>query len=140
MQMIFTDDFPPTLLLLSYFRQLTDQVLEDAAQANGSMTVNQLELIAILGQKMTMKEVADALRMHPSNVTGLVNACAEAGWVERKQSKTDRRTRHLVLTQFGGELRKHILDFIARRLQETSGITDERAQQILSRVELSDAA
>lgn len=138
--MIFMADFPKSLLLLAYFKQLTDQVLDDTAKANGSMTVNQLELIAILGQQMTMKEVADALRMHPSNVTGLVNNCTEAGWVERVPSKSDKRTKHLVLTHMGTELRNKILRDIARHLQEISGITDDIAVQILSHIKSLESA
>ena len=106
--MVFTGDFPPTLSLIAYFKQLTDLVLDQAARSNGNMTANQIELVAILGQRMTMKDVAYALRMHPSNVTGLVNTCTEAGWVKREPSKTDNRTKHLLLTQQGVALRKQI--------------------------------
>lgn len=138
--MIFTDDFPPSLLLLSFFKKLTDRVMDETAQADGAMTVNQLELVAVLGQKMTMKEVAEVLRMHPSNVTGLVNACTQAGWVKRLPSKRDKRTKHLVLTKTGAEQRKRILTEIERRLYNISGISDEVASQVITHLKLPKVA
>lgn len=135
--MVFTGDFPPSLLLLSYFKQLTDRVMDETAQADGAMTLNQLELVAVLGRKMTMKEVADALRMHPSNVTGLVNACTQAGWVERLPSKSDKRTKYLVLTKSGADQRNQILREVGRRLYDTAGISDEVATQILNHLKVT---
>lgn len=114
--------------------------MDETAQASGSMTVNQLELLAILGREMTMKEVADALQMHPSNVTGLVNTCTDAGWVERMPSKSDKRTKFLVLTETGAEQRKHILRELEHRLNDLSGISDETAKQILTQLGVSKAA
>ncbi|MEL6640498.1 MAG: MarR family transcriptional regulator [Pseudomonadota bacterium] len=138
--MVYTGDFPATLQLLAYFKMMTDDILDDVTSGNKPMTSNQIELIAILGRRMTMKEVAEAMRMHPSNLTGLVNACSDAGWIERVPSKTDKRTKYLVLTPSGAKKRQLLLGDLADAMFRVSGITDEVAAQMLSLIKIPEAA
>ncbi len=42
---------------------------------------------------MTQRALADALQVTPRNVTGLVDALADSGFVERAPHPTDRRAR-----------------------------------------------
>ncbi len=138
--MVYTGDFPATLQLLAYFKIMTDDIVDEVTSGNRPMTSNQIELITILGRQMTMKEVAEAMRMHPSNVTGLVSACCDAGWVERVASKTDKRTKLLALTPSGAKKRQLLLSDLADAMLRVSGITDDVAAQMLSLVKIPETA
>lgn len=50
---------------------------------------------------MTHRALADALRVTPRNVTGLVDALAADGFVERSPHPTDRRATLVSLTEHG---------------------------------------
>jgi len=50
---------------------------------------------------MTQRQLSDALRCTPRNVTGLVDALEYSGLVERLPHPTDRRAIHVTLTRQG---------------------------------------
>ena len=50
---------------------------------------------------MTQRQLSDAPRCTPRNVTGLVDALEDAGLVERRPHPTDRRAIHVTLTKQG---------------------------------------
>ncbi|WP_136440950.1 MarR family winged helix-turn-helix transcriptional regulator [Pacificoceanicola onchidii] len=136
--MDFDDDIPPALMLLAYFKHMTDSVLADTAQANEMTTINQIKLIVFLGSHRAMKEVSDVLLMHPSNVTGLVNVCEEAGWIERIPSQTDKRAKLLALTEAGVAVRQHVIKDLVRQMDIDFGINDEVASKIMSLINLPE--
>lgn len=135
--MIFEGDFPPTLSLLSFFKLLTNRALSETARKHSNMTLNQIELLLILGQPLTMKQVADATLAHPSNVTVLVRTCAKQGWVERVSSKTDKRTKYVVLTPAGKKIRQDLIGDLTNLTQQASGITDATASKILDHLKIT---
>jgi DNA-binding MarR family transcriptional regulator len=57
----------------------------------------------------TQRELADALRVSPRNITGLVDALAATGFVSRQPHPRDRRATLVHFTEHGAE--------VARRLE-----------------------
>lgn len=110
--MIYTGDLPPRLAVLAHFKKLIERTLTAVTQANDAMTANQMQLLMILGRPLTMKEVSEAINMHPSNLSVLVQGAVESGWVERQTSAADKRTKILVLTSQGTQIRSCIMDEI----------------------------
>jgi len=55
------------------------------------------------------RRLADALSIVPENISQIVDELELKGLVERRASKTDRRTRQLFLTKKGAELRRRII-------------------------------
>jgi DNA-binding MarR family transcriptional regulator len=78
---------------------------EDATQslAKEGLTLPRAHLLWHLHHQgpSTQKALADALRVSPRNVTGLVDGLAEAGFVSRRAHPTDRRATLVSLTERG---------------------------------------
>jgi DNA-binding MarR family transcriptional regulator len=90
------------------------QISFDRAQRNFGATAAELELApaqAIALQQLeaarpiSMGELAERLRCHPSNITGLVDRLEARGLVERRPDPRDRRVKGLALTPTGDQLR-----------------------------------
>lgn len=73
--------------------------------ADQGLTTARAEVIWRLHQKgpMSQRQLSDALQCTPRNVTGLVDALEESGFVERRPHPTDRRAIHVTLTEAGEE-------------------------------------
>lgn len=56
-----------------------------------------------LGGPQTQRQLAEALAVTPRNVTGLVDALVETGFVTREPHPDDRRAVHVTLTGLGTE-------------------------------------
>ena len=65
------------------------------------LTPEQFMLIDLLWNlgEMTQQELADLMQKDKNSVTSLVDAIERKGFVVRRQSKTDRRSNTLVLTE-----------------------------------------
>jgi DNA-binding MarR family transcriptional regulator len=78
---------------------------EDATQslAKEGLTIPRAHLLWHLHHQgpSTQRVLADALRVSPRNVTGLVDGLAEAGFVTRAPHPTDRRATLVTLTDRG---------------------------------------
>ena len=76
----------------------------DRGLAEGGLTRARAELIWRLAQHgaMTQRELSEALRCSPRNVTSLVDALEEDGFVARRPHPTDRRATLVELTERGG--------------------------------------
>ena len=109
-----------------------DRVLELALLVNADMrqglaarglTESRTRLLWELLQRgpSTQRELADALRVSPRNITGLVDALVDTGFVTREPHPTDRRATLVQFTQRGadvaGELQRDQQEF-ARLLFE----------------------
>lgn len=129
--MIYEDDFPPSIALLSHFKRLTDRVLAEVAQENDNLTVNQIQLIAMLGAPMTMKNISDALSMKPSNLTPLVQSCVINNWLERKKLGADQRVISVVLTPEGRALRTRLISQFSAAFRAVSGLSEDQAAKLL---------
>jgi DNA-binding MarR family transcriptional regulator len=62
------------------------------------------------GRALPMYELADRLRCHASNVTGIVDVLEQRGLVERQPGERDRRVKMVAVTDEGAELRERMLD------------------------------
>jgi len=129
--MIYEDDFPPSIALLAHFKQLSDRILAEVAQQNENLTVNQVQLIAVLGAPMTMKNISDTLFIKPSNLTPLVQSCVANHWLEKKKLDADLRVISAVLTPEGRELRRHLISQFAETFQAVSGLSEDQAADLL---------
>ena len=103
-----------------------------AALKDLDATIGQIHCARTVGRlgNPTMSELADALRLHPSTVTPLVNALVERGLVERRDDPDDRRVVRVALTEKGKRKRaKH--GAVRDRLRELTGdIADEDLRRI----------
>jgi DNA-binding MarR family transcriptional regulator len=57
-----------------------------------------------VGGPSTQRELADALRVSPRNITGLVDALVETGFVSREPHPTDRRATLVQFAQRGADV------------------------------------
>lgn len=91
---------------------LLDQVLELAVLVNEDMTTSLAErgltparthLLWVLAQRgpSTQRDLAEALRVSPRNVTGLVDGLEGTGFVRRAAHPHDRRATLVTLTEQG---------------------------------------
>jgi DNA-binding MarR family transcriptional regulator len=62
------------------------------------------------GRPIPMRQLAETLACHASNVTGLVDRLESRGLVRRRPSAADRRVKVLDLTRSGSRLRALLLD------------------------------
>ena len=63
---------------------------------------------------MTMRELAQQMSCEPSNATFVVDKLQKQGLLERCPHPTDRRARHLKLTDAGTALREQLLERLAQ--------------------------
>ncbi|MFN2606384.1 MAG: MarR family winged helix-turn-helix transcriptional regulator [Acidimicrobiales bacterium] len=73
--------------------------------AEFDLTFPQAMALRELDQPVPMRQLAERLCCDASNVTGIVDRLESRGLVERQVSATDRRVKHLVLTDAGRALR-----------------------------------
>lgn len=99
------------------------------------VTVGQIHCARTIGRlgNPTMSELAEALRLHPSTVTSLVDALVERGLVERRDDVDDRRIVRVALTEKGKRRRARHREAMRARLRELMGdIDDEDLRRIHS--------
>ncbi len=87
------------------------------------LTIDQLKsLIIIQGKgKASFKDLAEALGISRSNITGIADRLVQSGLITRNQNSADRRVQYLILTEKGKEIldniKQEIIDDITRLLQ-----------------------
>lgn len=104
-------------------------------------------LWALQAGPVTQRALADALRVTPRNVTGLVDGLVASGHVRRAEHPTDRRAVLVTLTETGTQLLDAMVSGYAemhdvlfgslseRRLRELSRSLDEVVARLRARVE-----
>lgn len=96
-----------------------------------------LSLVAA-GDGMSQRDIAEALRMDPSQVVALVDALESKGLVERRPNPSDRRLRSVVATAEGRKVRKKaaqvIQDSVTTLLADFSAEERELLHGLLSRL------
>lgn len=82
---------------------LMDSVNEGLSELK--LTPARAEVVWRIGRHgpLTQRQLSDALRCTPRNVTGLVDALEDMGLVSRQPHPTDRRATLVTLTEHGGE-------------------------------------
>jgi DNA-binding MarR family transcriptional regulator len=108
----------------------THHVLSSVA-ARHDLTAQQVGLLRLLDEPVSMRAFAEELACDPSNVTGLVDRAERLGLVERMSDPGDRRVRMLTLTPKGRRLRDRINRDVAQELAKALGIKDEDRRRVL---------
>ncbi|MFI7613573.1 MarR family winged helix-turn-helix transcriptional regulator [Nonomuraea terrae] len=93
-------------------QQIADHV-RDRAVVLG-LTPAQATALRELTGPMTMRELAERMSCEPSNATFVVDKLEKQGLIERHPHPTDRRARHLVLTEEGTALRERLLQLLTQ--------------------------
>ena len=86
------------------------------AEAHGLTPPQLFALHTILRGGNTMGRVADTMHCDASNMTGVIDRLVTQKLVVRAESKSDRRTRNLTLTDKGRQLIQEIVDSLPERL------------------------
>lgn len=86
--------------------------------ARHDLTPQQVWLLRMLDEPMSMRAFAEDLACDPSNVTGLVDRAERLGLVERVPDPRDRRIRMLTLTANGRRIRDAVTCDLASELAE----------------------
>ena len=91
-----------TLLQLFLVTTLMSADMEHGLAERG-LTLTRAQVLWILGEseRMTQRELATKLKVTPRNVTTLIDALEETGFVRRTAHPTDRRATVIVLTPKG---------------------------------------
>jgi DNA-binding MarR family transcriptional regulator len=115
--------------LLEMMRR-THEVVAGVA-ARHDLTAQQVGLLRLLDEPVSMRAFADELACDPSNVTGLVDRVERLGLVDRIADADDRRIRMLTLTSKGRRLRQRINGEVARDLAAAIGLRPEDHGRVL---------
>lgn len=101
--------------------------------ADPHMTVGHIRCLRAVGElgDPAMCVLAEALELHPSTVTALVDALVERGLLERRADPADRRVVRVALTEEGKRRRAQVRAAMrARTLDLLSDMPDEDLQHI----------
>lgn len=139
-----TTDLPPALAENVGFL-LSISSAKSVAMANAALTpmglkaraYTALSLVAA-GDGMSQRDIAEALRMDPSQVVALVDTLENKGLVERRPHPSDRRLRSVVATSEGQKVRKKaaqvIQDSVTALLADFSADERELLHSMLTRL------
>ena len=94
------------------------------------LTPQQVGLLRVLDEPMSMRAYAEDLACDPSNVTGLVDRAELLGLVERVLDPLDRRVRMLTLTAKGRAIRSRVNNDLASELTIALGVAARDVGQI----------
>jgi len=86
------------------------------------LTAQQVGLLRMLSEPVSMRAFAEELSCDPSNVTGLVDRVERLGLVDRVPDPRDRRVRMLTLTAKGREVRARVNRELALELTDSLGL------------------
>jgi len=114
--------------LATGFRDLSDQLLAEAQREVG-LPPSSLEVLCFLvaspEQSAPMRLLSQTLGFSTAGTTGVVDRLADAGLVERRPSRSDRRVTYAALTPLGRETAttaaKVFADAVRRRVVEPLG-------------------
>jgi DNA-binding MarR family transcriptional regulator len=125
--------------------RLVDRLLEVTQRVQHVVTVvanryevtpQQVSLLRMLDEPMSMRAFASDLSCDPSNVTGLVDRAERAGLVARVPDPRDRRVRMLTLTAKGRRIRDRVnselVSELGSALEATSTSWDQVARILQS--------
>jgi len=87
--------------LLEMTGLLADDMERDLARRGLTRSRASIVWLVALHGPMTQRALADALRVSPRNITGLIDALVATGFVRRDPHPTDRRATLVVLTDQG---------------------------------------
>jgi DNA-binding MarR family transcriptional regulator len=98
-----------SLVLLAH---VLDDALDRQSQRDGGLPHAYYKVLVFLyespGRRLTMGELAATGRYSVSRMTHAVTSMERSGWLRRTRSDTDRRVRHVELTDDGIALVRHV--------------------------------
>jgi DNA-binding MarR family transcriptional regulator len=105
--------------LMRASRVLGGVVAESIANVEDEVTLPQLRTLVLVEttRGINAAGVADALGIHPSNATRLIDRLVQAGYLSRSDSSSDRRRIHLTLTRAGGDLVEEVMEYRRRAFE-----------------------
>jgi DNA-binding MarR family transcriptional regulator len=107
--------------------RVKDQGLEAIAEVG--LSPQQAHALFNLGQPLSQRELATCLGYDASNITGIVDRLEERGLLERTIDPSDRRVKHLVLTEQGQAVVDRLWERVVADNPFNSSLTaDERAK------------
>ncbi|NUS05770.1 MAG: MarR family transcriptional regulator, partial [Nonomuraea sp.] len=77
------------------------------------LTASQGAALRELTHPMTLRDLADRMACEPSNATFVADRLEEQGYLERRPHPVSRRSKQLVLTDKGAELRERLLTLLS---------------------------
>ncbi len=99
---------------------------EDVVQAAGITPLQYLLLLHVKGYPgrnwATVGELAERLQAKPHGVVALISRCEEHGFVERRQSRADRRSVEIHLLPAGERLLAHLAQLHRTELQSLGSV------------------
>jgi len=98
--------------------------------ARHDLTPQQIGLLRMLDEPMSMRAFAEDLSCDPSNVTGLVDRAERLGLVQRVPDPRDRRIRMLTLTPKGRRSRNRVNRELASELGDALGLTPATSRRV----------
>jgi MarR family transcriptional regulator, organic hydroperoxide resistance regulator len=116
-------------LLRMMFRQQRRRFLIAAAELE--LHPAQAGALLQLADALPMHQLAAELGCDNSNVTGLVDRLEARGLVARRESPTDRRVRHIVLTAAGRKLRERLLSRVGQPVVDLARLDEAEQHQLL---------
>jgi DNA-binding MarR family transcriptional regulator len=122
---------PPLYLLLKTAQKRVERWIETEAAAEG-VSAAQAALVLVLGRNdgALIGDVAIALDVAPSAMTGMADRMERAGFVERRADPKDGRSSRLFLTDKGWAIREKavgLLDDLERQMNQDLPSADEAA-------------
>jgi DNA-binding MarR family transcriptional regulator len=108
--------------------------------AERGLTLTRAQVLWILGEaeRMTQRQLAAQLKVTPRNVTALIDALEETGFVERTAHPTDRRATLVVLTPKGqasfARMQSETTEFARQLFGDVSEADLNTFQEILANI------
>jgi DNA-binding MarR family transcriptional regulator len=120
------------------FQAAVPQSLQDEFAEFGGITVHQMEVVRrlLLGEGMTMSDVAAAQGIGPSGATQLVDRLERRGLVARVRDERDRRVQHVVPTDRARAITRRFETGISRAAKQVLEVLDDHELEIY--VELTE--
>jgi DNA-binding MarR family transcriptional regulator len=98
-----------------------------------SLTIAQMKSLFFIANEgsVNFRKLATALKVTPSNVTGIIDRLAEQGLVTRTENPEDRRMQMLQLTGAGEKLISNLRE---RRASQMSSVLNQMTREELTTV------
>lgn len=98
--------------LMRASRVISGVIAESIAKVEDEVTLPQLRTLVLVATRRGINAagVAEALDVHPSNATRLIDRLVQAGYLSRSDSTVDRRRLQLALTRAGSDLVDEVME------------------------------
>lgn len=114
------------------FQAAIPESLREEFASFGGITVHQMEVVrrVLLGERMSMGDVAAAQGIGPSGATQLVDRLERRGLVVRVRHEHDRRVQYVVPTDRAKEITERFKSGVSRAATQLLSVFDDRELEI----------